>query len=354
MRIAVLPGDGIGREVVPQAVKALKALERRGLSFELAEGAVGAAGVEAAGHPLPSATLDLVRKADAILLGAVGGPEHDAWLKANRVRSGILLLRSTLDLYANLRPVRLFPVLVGASSMKPDLVRDLDLVIVRELTADVYFGEPRGIETGPSGERSAINTMRYTSAEIARVAHVAFRLARTRRKKLCSVDKANVLETMWLWREVVGEVAREYSDVELTHLYVDAAAMELLRQPARFDVMLTPNLFGDILSDEAAMLSGSIGMLPSAAIGVGRFGLYEPIHGAAPDIAGRDVANPLATILSAAMMLRQSFGLDDAARRVESAVETVLANGLRTADILEAGTRLVGTNEMGDAVAAAL
>jgi 3-isopropylmalate dehydrogenase len=246
------------------------------------------------------------------------------------------------------------PALIGASCIKPEIVRNLDLVIVRELTGDVYFGEPRGIDTGSDGERSAVNTMRYSTGEIERVAHIAFGLAQARRRKVCSVDKANVLETMWLWREVVDQVAKHYADVELTHLYVDAAAMELLRRPAHFDVMLTPNLFGDILSDEAAMLTGSLGMIPSASIGKGRFGLYEPIHGSAPDIAGRDVANPLATILSAAMMLRHSFGLDDAAARIERAVEKVLADGFRTADIREPDTSLLGTNAMGDAVAAAL
>jgi len=354
MKIAILPGDGIGREIVPQAVKVLNALSRHGLSFEMAEAPVGAAGVDAAGHPLPDATLALVRKSDAVLLGAVGGAEHDAWLKAHRIRSGILQLRTKLNLFANLRPVRLIPALIGASSLKPEIVRGLDLVIVRELTGDIYFGEPRGLETRPDGERAALNTMRYSAGEIKRIAHVAFRLAQTRRRKLCSVDKANVLETMWLWRDVVDEVAAQYPDVELRHLYVDAAAMELLRDPARFDVILTPNLFGDILSDEAAMLTGSIGMLPSAAIGGGRFGLYEPIHGAAPDIAGRDVANPLATILSAAMMLRHSFALDEAAALIERAVERVLAQGFRTADILEPGTCLIGTDAMGDAIAAAI
>jgi 3-isopropylmalate dehydrogenase len=354
MRITVLPGDGIGQEVIPEAVKVLGALSRHGLSFDLVEAPVGAAGVDAAGHPLPDSTLAIVQSSDAVLLGAVGGPEHEAWLKKNRIPSGILLLRAKLGLYANVRPVSLIPALIGASTLKPEIVRDLDLVIVRELTGDVYFGEPRGIEASPNGERSAVNTMRYSAREIERVAHVAFRLARTRRKRVCSVDKANVLETMWLWREVVDDVARHYTDVELTHLYVDAAAMQLLRRPTAFDVMLTPNLFGDILSDEAAMLTGSIGMLPSASLGTGRFGLYEPIHGSAPDIAGRDVANPLAAILSAAMMLRESFNLGEAATGIESAVRKVLAEGLRTADILEPGTRLVGTRTMGDAVAAAV
>jgi 3-isopropylmalate dehydrogenase len=354
MKIAVLPGDGIGKEVVPQAVKVLRALSGRGLSFEMEEAPVGAAGVDAAGHPLPDETLKLVRNADAVLLGAVGGFEHDAWLQANNLRSAILLLREKLGLFANLRPVTLIPALIGASTLRPEVVDGLDLMIVRELTGDIYYGEPRGLKSGPDGGRTGYNTMRYSAGEIERIAHVAFRLARTRRRKVASVDKANVLETSWLWREVVGEVAAAYPDVELRHLYVDAAAMELVRHPGSFDVILAPNLFGDILSDEAAMLTGSIGMLPSGALGEGRFGLYEPIHGSAPDIAGRDVANPLATILSAAMMLRHSFVLDDAAKRIERAVAEVLAGGLRTADINEPGARLVGTKAMGDAVAAAI
>lgn len=354
MKIAILPGDGIGKEIVPQAVKVLKALSRRGLSFEMVEAPVGAAGVAAAGHPLPAETLRLARASDAVLLGAVGGDEHEAWLKEHKIRSGILLLRTELGFFANIRPIRLFPGLVGASSLKPEVVRGIDMVIVRELTGDIYFGEPRGTSTDADGERHGFNTMRYTASEIERIAHLAFRLARTRRKQVCSVDKANVLEAMWLWRDVVTEVAAHYPDVTLRHLYIDAAAMELLRAPTRFDVVLTPNLFGDILSDEAAMMTGSIGMLPSSAIGNGRAGLYEPIHGAAPDIAGRDIANPIATILSVAMMLRHTFALDDAAKLVEDAVETVLVDGLRTADIMESGARLAGTEAMGDAVAATI
>ncbi len=354
MKMAVLPGDGIGRETVPQALKVLRALERTGLQFDFTHGLIGGAAVEAGEAPLPQRTLDLARASDAILFGAVGDYANDKLPRDQRAGSGLLRLRKELTLFANFRPAKLFPELIGASSLRPEIVEGMDLVILRELNGDLYFGEPRGISTLPSGERVGINTMRYTESEIERIAHAGFRMAQKRRRKLCSVDKANVLETMVLWREVVTRIGREYPDVELSHLYVDAAAMSLLRDPRQFDVIVTGNVFGDILSDEAAMLTGSLGMLPSASLGEGTLGLYEPVHGSAPDIAGKDIANPLATIMSAAMMLRHSFGLDEAADRVEAAVRRVLADGLRTADIRQEGTSLVGTEAMGDAVAAAL
>ena len=353
MKVAVLPGDGIGREVVPQALKVLRALERGGLGFDFTHGLIGGAAVEAGEAPLPQRTLELSRNSGAILFGAVGDYANDKLPRNQRAGSGLLRLRKELTLFANFRPAILFPELIGASSLKPEIVEGLDLVILRELNGDLYFGEPRGV-SGEPGTRVGINTMRYSEPEIERVAHAGFRMARKRRSKLCSVDKANVLETMALWREVVTRVGLEYPDVELSHLYVDACAMSLLRNPREFDVIVTGNVFGDILSDEAAMLTGSIGMLPSASLGEGTLGLYEPVHGSAPDIAGQDKANPLAAILSAAMMLRHSFGLDEAAERVERAVRRVLADGLRTGDIHEAGTRLVGTEAMGDAVAAAV
>jgi len=353
MKVAVLPGDGIGREVVPQALKVLRALEGSGLNFEFRHGLIGGAAVEAGEAPLPQRTLDLARSSGAILFGAVGDYANDKLPRNQRAGSGLLQLRKELTLFANFRPAILFPELIGASSLKPEIVRGLDLMILRELNGDLYFGEPRGV-TGEAGQRVGINTMRYSEPEIERVAHAGFRMARKRRHKLCSVDKANVLETMALWREVVTRIGLEYPDIELSHLYVDACAMSLLRTPTAFDVIVTGNVFGDILSDEAAMLTGSIGMLPSASLGDGMLGLYEPVHGSAPDIAGQDKANPLAAILSAAMMLRHSFGLDEAADRVERAVRQVLAEGLRTADIHEDGTRLVGTEAMGDAVASAV
>jgi 3-isopropylmalate dehydrogenase len=347
MFIAVMAGDGIGPEVTAQAMKVL----RRVLPQARTEAApVGLAGIDAAGVPLPEASLALAQRADAILFGAVGGPGEESLPRAERPGTALLQLRQELDLYANFRPAFLFPELIDASSLKSELVRGLDLVILRELTGDIYFGMPRGIETSLSGERFGINTMHYTESQIERVAHAGFQAARQRRRKLCSVDKANVLETMQLWREVVIRVGKEYPDVELSHLFVDAAAMALLRAPTQFDVIVTGNMFGDILSDAAAMLTGSIGMLPSASLGAGSHALYEPVHGSAPDIAGRDVANPLAAILSFAMMLRLSFGEEDKAQRVESAVQSALAKGYRTADIHRPGTRCVGTEEMGDAV----
>jgi len=352
MKIAVLPGDGIGPEIVAQAVKVLKALARKGL--ELEEALVGGAGYDAAGDPLPAPTLALARTADAILFGSVGGPQYDQLPRAKRPEQALLRLRKELGLFANLRPATIYPELAGASTLKPEIVAGLDLLILRELTGDIYFGQPRGIRAGEDGEREGFDTMRYSESEIRRIAHVAFSAARKRRRKLCSVDKANVLETSQLWREVVTAVGREYPDVELSHMYVDNAAMQLLRLPKQFDVIVTGNMFGDILSDEASMLTGSIGMLPSASLDARGKGLYEPIHGSAPDIAGKDVANPLATILSAAMMLRYSLNQDDAAQRVEGAVRKVLAAGLRTADIHAPGTTRVGTMAMGDAVVAAL
>ncbi len=354
MTIAILPGDGIGPEVVTQAVRVLRALERRGVHLELEEAPIGATAYEKHGDPLPPATFELAQRADAILFGAAGGFEYETLPRGKRPGDAVLRLRKTLTIYANFRPAILFPELLGASTLKPEVVRGLDLLILRELNGDIYFGEPRGTTTGADGRRAAFNTMRYQEAEVARIAHVAFRAARGRRRQVCSVDKANVLETSELWRSVVTEVGRQYPDVELTHLYVDAAAMSLVRKPTQFDVIVTGNLFGDILSDEAAMLTGSIGMLPSASLGEGTKGLYEPVHGSAPDIAGKDIANPLAAILSAAMLLRQSLGLAEAAGHVERAVRAALAQGYRTADIAEPGGRLVGTEEMGAAVVAAI
>ena len=354
MKIAVLPGDGIGREIVPAAVEVLRALSRFDFRPELVEAPIGGAGVESAGDPLPPPTLALAREADAILLGAVGAPQYHGLPRTKQPGYGLRRLRKELGLFANFRPVVLLPELREASTLKPEVVEGLDLLILRELTGDIYFGEPRGRSEGKGAEREAFNTMRYTAAEIERIAHVAFRAARQRRRKVCSVDKANVLETSVLWREVVGEVGRQYADIELTHMYVDSAAMALIREPRSFDVIVTGNLFGDIISDQAAMLTGSIGMLPSASLAEGPKGLYEPVHGSAPDIAGRDAANPLATILSVAMMLRFSFDRADLAERVEAAVRRVLADGLRTADIGEPGKTVVGTRRMGAAVVAAL
>jgi len=354
MKIAVLAGDGIGPEIVGQAVKVLETVGRGGPKLELAHAPVGGAGYDAAGDPLPVPTLALAKGADAILLGAVGGPKYDELPRPKRPEQGLLRLRKELGLFANLRPAIIFPELAGASTLKPEVVAGLDVLILRELTGDIYFGSPRGIRTNTDGEREGFDTMRYSESEVRRIAHAGFRLARQRARKLCSVDKANVLETSQLWREVVTAVGKEYPDVTLSHMYVDNAAMQLLRAPKQFDVIVTGNMFGDILSDEAAMLTGSIGMLPSASLDERGKGLYEPSHGSAPDIAGKDVANPLATILSVAMMLRYSLNLDAAARRIEAAVGKVLAAGLRTADIHQPGTTRVGTTAMGDAVVAAL
>ena len=352
MKIAVLPGDGIGPEVTAQAVRVLRAV--LGAQAEFTEAPIGGAGVKAAGTPLPPATFELAKQADAILFGAVGVPGDESGPRHLRPGLGLLTLRRELKLFANFRPAFLFPELVGASSLRPELVAGLDLVILRELNGDIYYGEPRGISVNAAGVREGVNTMRYAEPQIERIAHVAFRTARERRRRLCSVDKANVLETMQLWRETVAKVGRGYPDVELRHLYVDAASMELLRSPKQFDVVLAPNMFGDILSDAAAMLTGSIGMLPSASLGEGNQGLYEPVHGSAPDIAGRDIANPIAAILSAAMLLRHSFGRREDAARIEAAVRSVLAAGCRTADIMQPGGKLLGTAGMGEAVVAAL
>ena len=351
MKLALLPGDGIGPEIVAQA---RKVLQQVGLRLEMREAAVGGAGYDATEDPLPPATLSLAKEADAILFGAVGGPRYDALPRAKRPEQALLRLRKELGLFANLRPAQVHPQLAAASALKAEVVAGLDILIVRELTGDIYFGEPRGIRATGDGGREAFDTMRYSESEVRRIAAVAFDAARKRGKRVCSVDKANVLETSQLWREVVTDEAKRYPDVELTHMYVDNCAMQLVRNPRQFDVIVTGNLFGDILSDEASMLTGSIGMLPSAALDAGGKGLYEPIHGSAPDIAGKDVANPLATILSAAMMLRYSLGQEKAAHRIEAAVKKVLSAGLRTADIHTPGTRKVGTGEMGDAVAAAL
>jgi 3-isopropylmalate dehydrogenase len=354
MKIAILPGDGIGPEVTAEAVKVLRAACGNRVALETAEAPIGAAGVEAEGVPLPPPTLELARKADAIVFGAVGGPLDELADRSKRPGSALLFLRKDLGLFANFRPAYLFDELIGASTLRPEIVKGLDLMILRELNGDIYFGEPRGVSTDSAGKRVGINTMRYSEDEIRRVAHVGFQTARKRRRKLCSVDKANVLETMHLWREVVTDVGHDYPDVELTHLFVDAAAMLLMRRPTSFDVIVTGNMFGDILSDAAAMLTGSIGMLPSASLGSGRQGLYEPVHGSAPDIAGQDVANPLAAILSSAMMLRYSFDQPTLADRIESAVRATLAEGYRTVDIDQPGMRKVGTRAMGDAVVAAL
>jgi 3-isopropylmalate dehydrogenase len=354
MKILVLPGDGIGKEVTAEAVKVLRALAGPQFHMEMTEAPIGAAGVDAGGVPLPPETLELARRADAILFGAVGGPLDELADRSRRPGTGLLTLRKELSLFANFRPAFLFPELIGASTLRPEIVDGLDLLILRELNGDLYFGEPRGISTGSDGKRSGVNTMRYHEDEIARIAHVAFQAARKRKHKVCSVDKANVLETMHLWREVVTEVGQGYPDVELSHLYIDAASMMLIRKPKQFDVIVTGNVFGDILSDGAAMLTGSIGMLPSASIGLNGRGLFEPVHGSAPDIAGQNIANPLAAILSGAMMLRYSLNLPEGADRIERAVRAVLAEGGRTADIHEPGTQRLGTAEMGDAVVAAL
>ena len=355
MKIAILPGDGIGPEIIEQAVNVLNAL---GEKFEMETAPVGGAGYAAHGHPLPPATLKLAQDADAILFGAVGDWKYDTLERALRPEQAILGLRKNLNLFANLRPAILYPELAGASTLKPEVVSGLDILIVRELTGDIYFGQPRGIRIAPDGafkgEREGFDTMRYAETEIRRIAHVAFQAARKRSKRLTSVDKANVLETFQFWRDIVTDVHREYPDVELDHMYVDNAAMQLVRAPKKFDVVVTGNMFGDILSDQASMLTGSIGMLPSASLDANNKGLYEPSHGSAPDIAGKGIANPLATILSAAMMLRYSLGKAQQADRVETAVKSVLAQGLRTADIYEPGTAKVGTREMGEAVVKAL
>ncbi len=355
MKIAVLPGDGIGTEIMAEAVKVLKVLD---LQFEMESALVGGAAYEAHGHPLPDATLQLAKDADAVLFGAVGDWKYDKLERHLRPEQAILGLRKNLGLFANFRPAICYEQLVGASSLKPELIAGLDILIIRELTGDIYFGQPRGRRTAVDGHfpgaEEAFDTMRYSRPEIERIAHVAFQAARKRDKRVTSVDKANVLECSELWRDVVAEVAKDYPEVELSTLYVDNAAMQLVKAPKKFDVLVTGNMFGDILSDEAAMLTGSIGMLPSASLNSSNQGLYEPSHGSAPDIAGKGVANPLATILSVAMMLRFSLNQPEAAQRIEAAVKQVLAAGLRTGDIYSEGTTRVGTRAMGDAVVAAL
>jgi 3-isopropylmalate dehydrogenase len=350
MNIAVLPGDGIGQEIIAQARRVLSALK---LNLEMQEAAVGGTAYASQGDPLPEKTLSLAKQADAVLFGAVGDPKFDALPRAKRPEQAILGLRKGLGLFANLRPATVHPELAAASSLRAELVSGLDVLIVRELTGDIYFGQPKGIREKGS-EREGFDTMVYSESEIRRIARVGFESARKRAKKLCSVDKANVLETSQLWREVVTAEAKSFPDVELSHMYVDNCAMQLVRNPKQFDVIVTGNMFGDILSDEASMLTGSIGMLPSASLDEKGKGLYEPIHGTAPDIAGKGVANPLATILSAAMMLRYSLKDEPSARRIEAAVAKVLRAGLRTADIHTAGMKKVGTAEMGDAVVNAL
>ncbi|MDP2018748.1 3-isopropylmalate dehydrogenase [Hydrogenophaga sp.] len=355
MKIAVLPGDGIGTEIVAEAVRVLEALE---LPIEMESALVGGAAYEAHGHPLPEATLKLAMDADAVLFGAVGDWKYDKLDRPLRPEQAILGLRKHMGLFANFRPAICYPELVGASSLKPEIISGLDILIIRELTGDIYFGQPRGRRVATDGHfpgaEEAFDTMRYSKPEIVRIAHVAFQAARKRSKKVTSVDKANVLETFQFWKDVVTEVHAEYPDVELEHMYVDNAAMQLVRAPKKFDVVVTGNMFGDILSDEASMLTGSIGMLPSASLNTKNQGLYEPSHGSAPDIAGKGIANPLATILSAAMMLKFTFNQLDAADRIEHAVSSVLASGLRTTDIWSEGTTKVSTRDMGDAVVAAI
>ena len=354
MKIAVLPGDGIGPEIIAQAVKVLDRLKADGLKIETEYAPIGGAGYEAAGDPLPEATLRLAQDADAVLLGAVGDWKYDSLPRDMRPERGLLRIRKGLNLFANLRPALLYPELASASTLKPEVVSGLDLMIVRELTGDIYFGQPRGISTLENGEREGINTMRYSESEIRRIGHVAFDIAMKRNKKLCSVDKANVLETTELWRQVMIELAKDYPEVELSHMYVDNAAMQLVRAPRQFDVMVTGNIFGDILSDEASMLTGSIGMLPSASLDANNKGMYEPSHGSAPDIAGKDIANPLATILSLAMMFKYTFNDEVTYQRIDNAVKKVIVAGYRTADIWTMGTQKTSCSGMGDAVVAAL
>jgi 3-isopropylmalate dehydrogenase len=353
--VAILPGDGIGPEVIDQAVRVIEHLNQHvgaGLVCEFAP--VGGTAYDLHGHPLPPSTLELAKRADAILLGAVGGPSWESLPREFRPERALLSLRSELNLFANLRPAILFPELVGASTLKPEVVSGLDLMIVRELTGGIYFGQPRGIRTEADGTRTGFNTMVYNELEIRRIAEAAFQIAKLRNRRVCSVEKANVLEVSELWREIVTQVGQSYPDVQLSHMYVDNASMQLIKAPKQFDVIVTSNLFGDILSDAASMLTGSIGMLPSASLDANQKGMYEPVHGSAPDIAGKNIANPLATILSVAMMLRSTFGKSQLAERVERAVRQALAGGCRTGDIAAAGEPIIGTREMGDAVLAAL
>ena len=353
MKIAIMAGDGIGPEIMAEALRVLEVLRGDGLKIETETALVGGAACDVHGQPLPLATLKLAQDADAVLFGAVGGPQYDALPREHRPEKAILGLRKECDFFANLRPATVFPELADASSLKAEIVAGLDLMIIRELTGDIYFGEPRGI-SGAKGSRVGINTMHYTEAQIHRILHVGFRTARLRSKRLCSVDKMNVLEAMQLWRDLAIEIAPEYPDVELSHMLVDNAAMQLVRNPKQFDVMVAGNMFGDILSDEASMLTGSIGMLPSASLDANGKGLYEPIHGSAPDIAGKGIANPLAQILSLAMMMRYTFHLPAVALRIETAVRETLAAGWRTADIAKKGGKVCGCKEIGDAVVARL
>jgi len=353
VKIALLAGDGIGSEILAEAVRVLDVLRADGLKIETESALVGGAAYDALGDPLPEATLKLCQQADAVLFGAVGGPKYDTLPRDKRPEKAILGLRKECDFFANLRPATVFPELADASSLKPEIISGLDIMIVRELTGDIYFGEPRGI-TGDKGNRMGFNTMRYTEAQIRRILHVGFKTAQQRSKRLCSIDKMNVLETTQLWRDIAIEIAPEYPDVELTHMLVDNCAMQLVRNPRQFDTVVTGNMFGDILSDEASMLTGSIGMLPSASLDANGKGLYEPIHGSAPDIAGKGIANPLAQILSAAMMFRYTFAMADVADRIESAVRAALATGLRTADIASKTTKPCTTTVMGTAVVKAL
>lgn len=353
--ILILPGDGIGPEVMSEAEKVLRYIgEKFDLGLNLDQALIGGSAIDETGVPLPDETLEKAKASDAILLGAVGGPKWDKLDMSIRPEKGLLGIRSQLDLFGNLRPAILYPQLADSSSLKPEIVSGLDILIVRELTGGIYFGQPRGIRINDAGEREGFNTYRYSVPEIRRIAKVAFDLAMKRDKRICSVDKANVLEVTVLWREIMEEVAQDYPEVELSHMYVDNAAMQLVRAPKQFDVIVTGNMFGDILSDAAAMLTGSIGMLPSASLDVDGRGMYEPCHGSAPDIAGENKANPLAMILSVAMMLRYSFSESDAAQAIEGAVSVVLDQGLRTPDIYAEGCRLVSTSEMGEAVLAAL
>ena len=351
MKIAILPGDGIGPEITKQAVNVIKALN---VGAELTEAPIGGAGYKVFGDPLPDLTLDLAIRSDAVLLGAVGDWKYDTLPRDKRPERGLLRIRKELNLFANLRPAILYPELVEASSLKAEIVSNLDIMIVRELTGDIYFGEPRGIHKDVNGEREGINTMRYSESEIKRIGHVAFQIAMKRSKKLCSVDKANVLEATELWRQIMIDLSQEYPAVELTHMYVDNAAMQLIKNPKQFDVLVTGNIFGDILSDEASMLTGSIGMLPSASLDTKNKGLYEPSHGSAPDIAGKNIANPLASILSLAMMFRYTFDDEKNANRIELAVKNALSLGFRTADIYSVGDKKVTCSEMGEAVIASL
>ncbi|MSQ04917.1 MAG: 3-isopropylmalate dehydrogenase [Nitrosomonadaceae bacterium] len=349
MKIAIFPGDGIGPEIIIQAIRVLEVLRSDGLKFELEMGLLGGCAVDATGEPFPEGTRKLAIDAEAVLLGAVGGPQYDMLLREKRPERGLLDIRKALNLFANLRPITLHRDLINASTLKPEIILGLNILIVRELTGDIYFGEPRGIEWR-NNQRVGFNTMIYSETEISRIAHVAFQVARKRNHRLCSIDKMNVLECTQLWRDVLNQIAKEYPDVELSHMLVDNAAMQLVREPKQFDVIVTGNMFGDILSDEASMLTGSIGMLPSASLDNQNKGLYEPIHGSAPDIAGKDMANPLAMILSVAMMLRYTFNLESSATRIEDAVKETLAQGYRTNDIFEPGMKKVGTAGMGDAV----